>query len=864
MSKLSYRTIGNENPQRKPNVYFSCHPDDFRQFFDEYSTKILRIIECAIWYESEPEAEFDKEDLELNLSLMQLFVMPVTTKLLTTRNRAMDFEFQIAKERHIPVLPIMMERGLDVIYSERFGNLQYLDSNNQDETRRSFAVVLETYIKSVLVSNELAEKVRAAFDAYIFLSYRKRDRKKAQELMRLIHSNQLCLSIAIWYDEFLNPGEDFNQAISEMIQKCDLFTIVATPNIVKEDNYVMKTEYPAALDHGKPILAVEMEKTDYDILKEHFKSIPPCVRGEPGKTFHPALLEKLRIMAVTTDDEDPGHKFLIGLAYLDGIDVEVDAGRAVELITEAAEAGLPEAMKQLAVMYATGKGVSPEFRKAAGWREKHAAYLRKAYEAEPTKESAKELISGLLALADAQFEIRALDDAGAAYEEVHNLAGRHVIPGEYSFLMYQSDACRGLGKISMAENDIAGAQIYYEKSLSIQRQTAIETGSIESADEVAIGFGELGRLAMARADYAEAKKYYETALAIREDIPEETRTVWMRRNLAINCDNLGDIEKEEGNNEGARKYYERALAIFTELSEKTGTALVRADLGVCYGRLGKLAEERGDLDRAQSFYEKSYAISKELAAETGTVLSRRSLSVSYNELGTVAMLRGDLALAQEYYEKGLVIRQKLDKETGTQESGSDLAVSYFNLGDLAMKRGNPAEAQIFYEKGLLIRYKLAKESGKAEADYNLSFGCLHLGDEAMSRGDHMAAAAFYEKILAICEKTNARECRRVQALALEGLGKTAEAGKDITAAQKYFERSLLVFKQLCEQTGTPMAYKDLAISYDNLGRFFYDNNVSKLKSKVMFERVLKLRRVCGSECLGGLDQRAEDLLNRLF
>ena len=51
----------------------------------------------------------------------------------------------------------------------------------------------------------------------------------------------------------------------------------------------------------------------------------------------------------------------------------------------------------------------------------------------------------------------------------------------------------------------------------------------------------------------------------------------------------------------------------------------------------------------------------------------------------------------------------------------------------------------------------------------------------MSRGDYMAAAAFYEKILPICEKTNAQECRRVQALALEGLGKTAEAGKDIPA-----------------------------------------------------------------------------------
>ena len=287
-------------------------------------------------------------------------------------------------------------------------------------------------------------------------------------------------------------------------------------------------------------------------------------------------------------------------------------------------------------------------------------------------------------------------------------------------------------------------------------------------------------------------------------------------------------------------------------------------MAVCYGRLGELAEESGDFARAQSFYEKGHAISEELAAKTGTVMSRRSLSVSYNQLGTLAKLRGNLALAQEYYEKGLAIREKLDKETGTQESGSDLAVSYFHLGDLAVKRGDTAGAEKFYEKGLAIQQKLAIESGDAEAEHELSFGYLHLGDEAMSRGDYMAAAAFYEKILPICEKTNAQEYRRVQALALEGLGKTAEAGKDIPAAQKYFERSLLVFKQLCEQTGTPMAYKDLAISYDNLGRFFYDNNVSKLKSKVMFERVLKLRRVCGSECLGGLDQRAEDLLNRFF
>ena len=57
MSKLSYRTIADERPQGKPKVYFSCHPNDLDKYFEEYSSKILRIQDCAIWYESEPEAD---------------------------------------------------------------------------------------------------------------------------------------------------------------------------------------------------------------------------------------------------------------------------------------------------------------------------------------------------------------------------------------------------------------------------------------------------------------------------------------------------------------------------------------------------------------------------------------------------------------------------------------------------------------------------------------------------------------------------------------------------------------------------------------------------------------------------------------
>ena len=142
-----------------------------------------------------------------------------------------------------------------------------------------------------------------------------------------------------------------------MLEKSDLFALAVTPNLVNEPNYVMSTEYPAALGQNKPVLPVEMEKTDRAALAEHYKALPPVVPGEFGDEFRSALLGNLKKIAVTANDQDPGHNYLIGLAYLDGIDVEIDSARALELITGSAEAGVTEAMSQLVTMYETGKGV---------------------------------------------------------------------------------------------------------------------------------------------------------------------------------------------------------------------------------------------------------------------------------------------------------------------------------------------------------------------------------------------------------------------------------------------------------------------------------------------------------------------------
>ena len=364
---MQYKTRGNSSPQGKPRVYFCCHPDDFAPYFDEICAQLFRWSDCAVWYSSASEPEPDAAERELTLGQMQLFVMPVTTRLLRTPNTAMDVEFPFAAAHHIPVLPLVEEPGLDALFSIRFGSLQYLEPHTVDDTAISFDERLKKFLNSVLLGDEVASRVRAAFDAYIFLSYRKKDRAFAQRLMRLIHAIPACRDLAIWYDEYLTPGEDFNDAIAAALQKSEIFTLVVTPNLISEDNYVRSTEYPMALAAQKTILPVEMRPTDSTELCKQYAALPACLPGVGGGDFDTRVLQTVRTMALQARDDSPEHDYLIGLAYLDGIDVEVDRDRARELIHSAAERELPEAMGTLIDMYGEGVGVARDYEKKLYW-----------------------------------------------------------------------------------------------------------------------------------------------------------------------------------------------------------------------------------------------------------------------------------------------------------------------------------------------------------------------------------------------------------------------------------------------------------------------------------------------------------------
>lgn len=384
MASILYKTINHENPRRKPRVFFTCHPEDFDRYFERICKDIFKTHNCAIYYTEDMREPIPEQDLDTVLGSNNLLVIPVTTKLLTEPNRAMDKDLPYALRANMPILPIMMEPDLDKQYSQpdKFGTLQYLSPCITDETAIAYEEKLRKFLESVLIGDEMAQRIRAAFDAYIFLSYRKKDRRYANELMRLIHRNPQCRDIAIWYDEFLTPGESFQESIDKILHSSKLFTLLVTPNLLEEPdgnpNFVMAKEYPAAKASGIHILPAEMEPTDRATLSEKYQDIPQCVPTGDDAAFQTALTAAMQKIAITTNDTDPEHTFLIGLAYLEGIDVEIDRGRGMELITEAAEKGLPEAMKKLCQMYLSPSSGDGSSEKARYWAGKYWDYYRQA------------------------------------------------------------------------------------------------------------------------------------------------------------------------------------------------------------------------------------------------------------------------------------------------------------------------------------------------------------------------------------------------------------------------------------------------------------------------------------------------------
>lgn len=591
MAILRYITREGIHPQGLSKVFFCCRPEDHAQYFRQVTEQILHLQNCSIWY-LPPENRITDRQLYLEeLSMMQLFVMPVTRKLLTEPNRIMDLEFPFAVSHRIPVLPLMQEPGLEMLFNRKCGDLQFLDPNSKDPTAVLFEEKLKSYLHSVLVSDGLAETVRKAFDAYIFLSYRKKDRKQAQELMRLIHSSPECRDVAIWYDEFLTPGEDFNESIRKAMENSAMVALAVTPNLLEEGNYVMRLEYPAARDLGKPVLAVEMDKTDRNRLESSYRGLSGCTGAEDRGALERSLQAALRGISLRKKN-DPFHNYLIGLAYLDGIDVEKNHAIALELITQAAEAGVTDAADKLVTMYSKGQGVERSVPQATQWKIRLVGLRMRDFNEKATEENCLKLLEEMRDLADVLVRMGETQRARQLYTQMEQVArGLEEHYPSDSSAQHLEAALACLGSICAQQENYSQALEYYQKSeqcllTALRRRNVVITEQTLQApaeaapmlvvlmSDLCVCLGNLGdaqvRLGMARQSIQlmeNAQSCFDRMLRYLLSDALKDRYPGYKNHLSIAYSRLGDMEYYRAHDDAARDYYLKALHVDEERLE---------------------------------------------------------------------------------------------------------------------------------------------------------------------------------------------------------------------------------------------------------------------------------------------------------
>lgn len=796
-------------------IYFTCHPGDFNIYFESITDEILGIKDCTIYYyepDDEPECN---EEYYMNLRQMRLFVIPVTRKFLEEESRAMrDFEYAV--NHGIAVLPLMQENGLEHLFERKCGTVQFLEKR-WDGTGRPYEEKLSTYINSILVSDDFAKKIRDEFDAYIFLSYRKKDRKYAQKLMELIHQDDLFRDVAIWYDEFLIPGEKFDSAIINMMKKSDLFTIAVTPNILEDGNYVIETEYKTALEEQKPILPAELVKTDKNELKNKLTDIPECVDAYDIFALSEALKKGLNHFTAKENESDPMHRYLIGCAYLSGIDVEKNAPKALELITGAAENGCTEAMRKLSHMYYFGDGVERNFDIGIQWLERAAKQAREMYEKSGNFEDGVNYLRLLDEFSKKQimltanylpFEticIEAYELAGKLYMdsvglEEHDIIGSIKIDAcRHLALVYNSDPVKQIRYLIEA-NDLSELLMQNDESDATRGQRA----------------NCLGMLALVAADPVEQETYHKQTIAIFEELMDHDASKWAS-DFANAYYNFGCYYYFAEQYEEAESYYIKALDIWKEKPDSIQMASV-------YYMLGIIRKMQDRLEEAEAYYMNAVRLRETAVEEIGTKHNYFELAVSYFELGTINDNKKNTSEAKEWYRKSLDILENTD--IGAVETDSEriiLANVYYNTAKLLQNEGDFDEAIKYYHKANKV-YDQCDTLYELYDIYRCAVCSGYVAVSLLSDGDIDQAKKHFAESIKACEVL-VNEYKTDIALPELAVNHSTFAfisGKEgnFYEAEKHLIAAIKLYEELIEKSDSAQYRRELASRYEELSLIY--------------------------------------------
>lgn len=741
--RMNFKTKTGQPVMGQPWVFFSCHPASFSLYQERVMLDVLACCDCVFcWHDPDDDTPDELSDLDQ----MSLIIFAIDAKFLEEDCFANTDVWRYAIEHHIPILPLLMEDDLAIAFNERFGQLHALLGFGSARNEQ-----LKSHFDRVFVSADKAEEIRRSFDAYLFLSYRKVDATDAADLINNIRDLDYCRDVAIWFDSYLSPGEDFDRRIREVLRASDLFVLLVTPHlIVDANNYVRREEYPEALrSKDGHILPVEMQPTDRDRLDAWYEELPPCVNGRLHPALDAALRHHLQGKAVGTNN-DPRHLYCMGLAYLQGIDVEVDKQRAAKLIKEAGDAGLQDAMRTLRDMYQDGNGVRQDATESARWGELLAQSMRPESPEQASPQECLAYVRQLVEAAQAFADLRQIDHA------LHLLGeGVESLPAcqqEPRLDLCQAKLAAATASLLVRQGKNDQALIHYERADTYFGRCANAHRESELLREWADArLGEASIVAQAR-HLDRGRMLAEEALPLYQESYELDPSFEAGFGYAECHYQLCDYALDRDRQDEAVIHLNACINLLRDTKARHGAGRTLDERFAWHMLAGDTAAVAQDHELALSSYQIAERVISHLKMDAMTIMENRYIQRVYAALGNTYLELDRPDEAWQYYFSGYLAASEIEADIGDLQSKSDLELFCAKLGSISLKRGELDEAEIYIGKDVSLARQIEHEASTVDTRYSLGLALCQQGELMCARRKRKQMESAYHEAYDIFDK----------------------------------------------------------------------------------------------------------------
>ena len=220
MSKLFLSSLNREHSKGEGyhRIYFSYSSNLVDVDIKSISSILIDEVKFDVYYcDYLKNKDVSKEDMIESIKEMDLLIIAVDKSYFPISS-INQMEIDVARESDVPILPVLRDDEYIKMFNDTFKHIQCLREKDHD-----FADKIDKFLRITLNDTLSFDKdeIEKIFPSPIFLSYRKKDIENLKQLLDNLHEEEDLKPYQFWYDDFLNPGNNYDAEILEAMEASD-------------------------------------------------------------------------------------------------------------------------------------------------------------------------------------------------------------------------------------------------------------------------------------------------------------------------------------------------------------------------------------------------------------------------------------------------------------------------------------------------------------------------------------------------------------------------------------------------------------------------------------------------------------------